>query len=729
MPSKRTRSLSPAINRPSKRRTPSSNRSTPSANRSTPSTDVQAGPPQEADFASLFKGALIDGKLQTKLKLATRRTPRFLYRAWRSNEDRRSIDTPDSVTPQAFNTHDLPDSMFDLPKRVLANHALKHLKGPQEPSVFSCWTHSLHAAIEKALELAAEAAEGTHLCIIDTKRLPSGIMILHTSKASLGLIDKRISRVPAAKHKFLAYGVIQGLAYQAVSLEPHLAALRGWMRLDGPPELHLRAPDDLAAATSFGALFGQAFQLPIAAAMLAGYTHVADIITNDIWRTHLVQSLQDFAVPDEWMQDATIMENIAFTATFRDVRRTRLLLRSLVEQRFGFAACKMAMENARMNEMNDLFSSSASILDYDGTPFGSDAGTEADSIVSSGESEGGVSELPAGIMDEKTKRQIQAATRRTPRYLFRCWNNTEGPSGGYIGLNTTDAITPLGFSRGNQGASSIFHLTRPKLRYMAESHLRNFNTVTEFSSWAASLQRAILYARGTRENCYVSVIDTKKLIGNVIMHVGSMGFVLPAEVLVYDEEYMAHGVIQGPAHRAVRLSEVLIALPQYTPKGFNHSNFSSLAGEVETARRVGEQFGDSFVVPVTVAILTQKKRDAGLWRSGKIPELKIIADALADCRIPRKLCGDATILTDIVYTEGFEDVEQMIRLMRALVDERHGRGARGRSRSRAISPKRARAMSAGGKRVRVKKVRFEEDFSSSSDEGEDEMRGRKRSRQ
>ena len=193
--------------------------------------------------------------------------------------------------------------MFDVPKKVLASHALKHLKGCQDSSVFSCWTHSLRAAIEKARELTAGERVGTHntyLCIIDTKRLPSSITILHTSRVGLSLLDKRISKVRDCKDKFLAYGAIRGLADKAVSYEPHLTTLWKWNQkyhpneaadyLDAPPTITppaLPGWSDLSARR-FGALFGKDFQLPVIAALLAGNSKPADIFSNASWKAYLV---------------------------------------------------------------------------------------------------------------------------------------------------------------------------------------------------------------------------------------------------------------------------------------------------------------------------------------------------------------------------------------------------------------------------------------------------------
>ncbi|KAK5127996.1 hypothetical protein LTR85_005113 [Meristemomyces frigidus] len=299
--------------------------------------------------------------------------------------------------------------------------------------------------------------------------------------------------------------------------------------------------------------------------------------------------------------------------------------------------------------------------------------------------------LSPGIMDAETERRIQKARERTPRYLFRCWNNADFPSGGHEDLNTTAAITPLAFSSyGSGGDPSIYHLSRKALGDMVASHLHGENVATQFSSWAASLQTAFTFDSGLPGNCYVSIIDTKRLPNNVILHVPSMDFLL-GESSACDHEYLAHGVISGPAHKAVPLWAFIEVAPHFYGTGIPRSHFPGPAPigsyssiyweEVADARWVGDMYGGSFVVPVTIAILCQQQRHGKFWR-GSAPDLDIVALALADCEIPAELCQDATVLTDIVYTFGFGDVEQMIRLLRALVRHRYDQGASGqRSKS------------------------------------------------
>jgi hypothetical protein len=210
-----------------------------------------------------LQGPLIPAKVQHKLNEAAKRTPRFLFRAWCDGADQRSCDSINTIIPTAYQKYGSQADMFQLPKHALAQSARQHLRGKQEPSLFSDWTHSLHAALDKALELRAVAALGTfntHTCVLDRIKSPDTI-ILHTS--ALGLIDKRIPKVPVSKHKFLAFGIVSGPGYKAIPF--------GWLRwmrggwLTAPMSSLGNPATELRLARSLGVQFGGAFRLPVIA--------------------------------------------------------------------------------------------------------------------------------------------------------------------------------------------------------------------------------------------------------------------------------------------------------------------------------------------------------------------------------------------------------------------------------------------------------------------------------
>lgn len=144
------------------------------------------------------------------------------------------------------------------------------------------------------------------------------------------------------------------------------------------------------------------------------------------------------------------------------------------------------------------------------------------------------------------------------------------------------------------------------------------------------------------------------------------------------------------------------------------------------------------MVPVTLALLCLTHRCGDLWRCSNITELRTVLEGLQDCKIPSSWCGEASILTDVVFTEGYGELAQMIQLLRALVDQMHGRGDRGRSRSRSRSQGGSSVLRDGsckpmfeGERSRdrseKKMVHWSEDVERFGDD-EEERRGRRRGR-
>ena len=193
-------------------------------------------------------------------------------------------------------------------------------------------------------------------------------------------------------------------------------------------------------------------------------------------------------------------------------------------------------------------------------------------------------------------------------------------------------------------------------------------------------------------DCHISIVDTT-LIGNqnVFVYVPSLVW-LHADCGIYKWEYLAHGIIKGSSHKAMPVKHFLNVggIPKSifsglspavvaSPRRHINSNPTITEQELRGAMTVAEAYGGDFVVPVTVAILCQQTRDHELWRSGNIPGLSMVADALKDHNIPEDWCANADILTDVVDSGGYGDVDQMVRLLRALLHYRYGKGARVRS--------------------------------------------------
>ncbi|KAI7468527.1 hypothetical protein KC351_g13602 [Hortaea werneckii] len=338
------------------------------------------------DPFELSNAPLLNDSVRKKLLLDAQRTPRFLFRAFRSDLDHRCENTLGHVYPLALQS-EAPLMMFDIPKRTLAEHALHHLRNRPSPSIFSDWTHSLHCALEKAHELSRiDTSEDchTHIAVIDTKRLPSHIIALHSS--AFRFIDKRIPKVPTTTHNRMRTG---GVNWLTASTE-HFS--------DSEMELRL--------AKDFGRLFGAYFKIPVTAMLLAGYEEKGDVLEDPERMEFLVRVLQNFNVPAEWAMDATIMGDLAKTARYKDVVRTIRLLRALVVAQFGEQGRLPAPASTFRPGLQELLRASGQRgqeqEDEDDEDFPTSSEVSSDqSDLSADEVEVAGPALPPGVMDVK----------------------------------------------------------------------------------------------------------------------------------------------------------------------------------------------------------------------------------------------------------------------------------------------------------------------------------------
>lgn len=275
-------------------------------------------------------------------------------------------------------------------------------------------------------------------------------------------------------------------------------------------------------------------------------------------------------------------------------------------------------------------------------------------------------------MDDDTKRLLVEAAKRTPPILFRAFRTQGRPSGGYEGLNTVNAITPRAFFNGKcEESKTIYDLTKKELSRMCDRHLNTekySHFYTEFSSWAADIQVAFRFARNGGPDVFISVIDTQLLPERItIIHVPALEPIL--HYSDYDWEYLAHGVIKGPAYKAVPIKAMLdigislhYDLRTPTPSSSVVEVISTT--EIENVVTVAKQYGTKFGAAVMVAILCLKQRDRNLWRDGT-------------CGVERRLneymlaagfeISDHFLTTRNVYTFSYGGLAQMIRMLRAIV--------------------------------------------------------------
>ena len=461
----------------------------------------------------------------------------------------------------------------------------------------------------------------------------------------------------------------------------------------------------------------------------------------------VVRALQHYPIQQDWTEDPTIMAKNQYPAGFNDFHRSTVLLRALIEKQYtasrmdGVASTESGPNRFSLIEFVDERLGDVTLSNLDTRD-----GTETISYYPSslGESENAVPEydaasdttvvqLPPGKIDDETKQGILDAQCRTPHYLFRAWNNSKDPSGGTTGLNTTKAITPLAFhNKTVQPDATILDLSRHELAQIVKGHLTGtHHPKTQLSSWAASPQVAFRFTKpdidGT--NRYISIIDTQ----NIIIHIPTTKF-LGGSCGGYAHEYLAYGIVEDRAHQAIPLevlNEIDVGIGGALKTDVKPERFCVpdaypriMEEEFQMAKKVAQNYGKDFVVAVTIAILCQKQRDGDCWRCGEIKELEMIAQGLKDYEIPENWCENTGILTDIVYVEGYGGIEQIVHLLRALVNYWHGKCVRSCSRSvflDAVMPDRV-------EKKRKRLVHFEDEMEEDEKETSDEERRGRRSR-
>ncbi|KAK3711229.1 hypothetical protein LTR37_009823 [Vermiconidia calcicola] len=293
--------------------------------------------------------------------------------------------------------------------------------------------------------------------------------------------------------------------------------------------------------------------------------------------------------------------------------------------------------------------------------------------------------VPAA-MDSESKARLEQVRKCTPRYLFRAWNNTPNIgvrlSGGYEGLNTPSAITPLAFAAGyGHGRSCAYELTQEQFMDMVAAHLHECTyPETEFFSWAASPSFVVNYGQGLVEdpstddaheilsNVHISIIDTHQLWEtNQIFYLPKL-YWSESGRCCYSEEYLAHGVIKGPGHRALPLAS-------FSPTFCNIGGYTCFSDTVpfddsfvKAARALARKYGSTFELPMTLACLSViGERGTPIMRELKADDQRtIVLDAIEGLEMPYGWRHDPTIMTDIAYIEWCPDIEQFVLLMRNL---------------------------------------------------------------
>lgn len=274
----------------------------------------------------------------------------------------------------------------------------------------------------------------------------------------------------------------------------------------------------------------------------------------------------------------------------------------------------------------------------------------------------------ASVANSKLHVQVELASRRVPRFLFRVWDKF---SGGNEHLNTVNAITPHAFYH-REGPSSIHDIPRYELASLASEHLAGSrHTSSPFSSWSQSFSFIVSWATQKTDG-YISVIDTKRLgAHNKILYTMDMG-VISQSIKGFQYECLAFGTISGSAHKAVSFRDIMIATNSDTvgvPGPLQKPLRLMSTKEAIQIRRVAELFGPAFALPVHAHILSRYLRMT-TWE-----ERREVLDILLCHSVPSDWAEDPTIVTEQCSHGNFRETAMAIRLMRALVREDEGKAA------------------------------------------------------
>lgn len=622
------------------------------------------------------------------------RTPQFLFRAGVLEDETFSHDQTRYIYPQlvckTFREIVRPgqpaEEIHVIQEKNMPSSISKIVESSEH--MFSAWTPFLEVATREVLMMRYKRpGYCPYLAVLDTTFhegpcIPASLLLTATE------VKEQLPRDQYMVHRCVAEG-----KHCNIVLLSHLEARSD---LYGKPSRIFSSVEfDLATGTRyamrFGESFGEQFNF-IVAAMAVGYLSTLPS-APEVWCSG-EDELSQYNV-SRFMQDyakrpprCIVFSPNATASRHAGVQRAMLLLYRMRKAQEGRPRQRIECKIMRGISASLLSTTLADGTDNSGlyTPSKTASNYSTQSDFSSAESP---TLLPEGRLDESMKRIIQEARLRTPRYLFRGWRKSaRGPSGGHQGLNTTEAVTPLAHYRKRASVHrSMYDFERVTLASMVHGHYHfSPHIETEFSSWAASLQLALHFASLCESpvDGYISIIDTK-MLNNDIVYAPAFNEMLRKPM--YSHEYFAHGVVSGPAYKAVCLAEFFkIGIPPTIhdvpiETGMRASApgckvYPLTLAEVRKAKRVGGKYGGQFVIPVAFAILSLKQRSQDLWRSSPIQGWDMIMQELGKCDFPQDLCGEATILTDIVNTKGYGDIEQLVRMLREMLNRRHGRGVR-----------------------------------------------------
>lgn len=190
----------------------------------------------------------------------------------------------------------------------------------------------------------------------------------------------------------------------------------------------------------------------------------------------------------------------------------------------------------------------------------------------------------------------------------------------------------------------------------------------------------------------MSVIDTRKYPKTGIYHVSNLHDVGLAGS-EFSHEYLVHRVVEGgpdSGYSSISWMEMLanefdtlIPSPSYYWIPGQLGSLSSedipisllTTKEIQSAAQIASKLEPHFITPLAASLLSHKNRswrrpDTALARQ----DVEVIAEALQQCRATEieDYSKVTNVVTDVVYTQNYEEVKQMNILLQLLAEHTYG---------------------------------------------------------
>lgn len=186
------------------------------------------------------------------------------------------------------------------------------------------------------------------------------------------------------------------------------------------------------------------------------------------------------------------------------------------------------------------------------------------------------------------------------------------------------------------------------------------------------------------DDAHVSIIDTKLLPGrNVVLYTPRMHIIAAHIPGQCRWEYLAFGKIEAPRTAAVSMRKLLnngirLLNAGVTAGRSSRAGSLSLSSEIKIARNVANAFGKGFELPAILYLLSLRDRSP--------IEIKHIVSCLSkDLVVPQEWCEDSTILApESTFFGGYGDTECANKLLQAILNKQHGKGATRGAKAKAL---------------------------------------------